>query len=341
MKLAIGASLDPKTGQPDIPFILRAEDLGYDSVWTAETWGLDGLSPLAFIAAHTRRIKLGTAVAHVDGRSAATLAMTAQTIDALAGGGRMRLGIGMSGPQVAEGWHGRAWGRPNYRLRDTVAILRKVWSGERVAHDGKEIQLPYQGPGSSGLGKPIRNAFSPVAPIPILIGAETPLNVRMTGEIADGLITFEGEPKQVAGWRPLLEEGFARRGSRPEAFELYSSVRVLETDDVKGAIEAEKKGVAMYIGGFGASSINFHRDAMAAKGYPEAARRVQELFLAGRRDEAAEAVPDDYIDERMLIGAPARIRERFGPWRDSGFTTLAIRTGNPDMLEMLAKENAG
>jgi len=241
----------------------------------------------------------------------------------------MRLGIGMSGPQVAEGWHGRAWGRPNYRLRDTVAILRKVWSGERVAHDGKEIQLPYQGPGSSGLGKPIRNAFSPVAPIPILIGAETPLNVRMTGEIADGLITFEGEPKQVAGWRPLLEEGFARRGSRPEAFELYSSVRVLETDDVKGAIEAEKKGVAMYIGGFGASSINFHRDAMAAKGYPEAARRVQELFLAGRRDEAAEAVPDDYIDERMLIGAPARIRERFGPWRDSGFTTLAIRTGNP------------
>jgi F420-dependent oxidoreductase-like protein len=266
--------------------------------------------------------------------------MTAQTIDALAGGGRMRLGIGMSGPQVAEGWHGRPWGRPNYRLRDTVAILRKVWSGERVAHEGREIQLPYRGPGASGLGKPIRNAFSPVAPIPILIGAETPLNVRMTGEVADGLITFEGEPKQVAGWRALLEQGFERRGSRPEAFELYSSVRVLETDDVKAAIEAEKKGVAMYIGGFGASTINFHRDAMAAKGYPEAARRVQELFLAGRRDEAAGAVPDEYVDERMLIGPLARVRERFRPWRDSGFTTLAVRTASAEMLEVLAKENA-
>ena len=332
MKLGIGANLDPVTGQPDIPFIQRAEALGYDSIWTAETWGLDGLTPLAFIAAHTRRIRLGTGIAHVDGRSAAGLAMAAQTIDALAGGGRMMLGIGMSGPQVAEGWHGRPWGKPNYRLRDTVAIIRKVWSGERVAHEGRELQLPYRGPGALGLGKPIRNAFRPVAPIP--------LNVRMTGEVADGLITFEGEPKQVAGLRTLLAEGFARRAdlSGVRDFELYSSVRVLETDNVQGAIAAEKPGISLMIGGFGAQSVNFHRDAMAAKGFAEAAERIQELFLAGRRDEAAAAVPDDYIDERMLIGPPDRIRQRFGAWRDSGFTTLSIRTSNPDTLELIARE---
>ncbi len=341
MKLAIGAGVYTGRPQPDIPFIKRAEELGFDSVWCAETWGADALSPLAFIAAHTSRIKLGTSIAHIDGRSAAMMAMTAQTIDAMAGGGRLQLGIGTSGPQVVEGWHGRPWGRPNYRLRDTVSVLRKVWSGERVEHDGREIQLPYNGPGAIGQGKPLRNALKPLAGIPILIGAETPLNVRMTGEVADGLITLHSVPRQIDEVRALLGEGSARRsdGKTVDDLQILGSVAVAVTDDVAGTIEKAKRGIALYAGGFGSKDVNFHKDAFAKRGYQAEADRIQELFLAGRRDEAAAAVPDEYVDEEMLIGPPARIRERFATWRDSGFTTLRIQTAREDVLELIAEAN--
>ena len=314
MKLAIGTALDLTTGRPDIERILRAEAMGYDSVWTSETWGDDALSPLAFLAGQTQKIRLATGIAHIDGRSAAMTAMVAQTVDSLAGGGRMMLGIGTSGPQVVEGWHGRPWGKPNYRLRDTVAIMRKVWSGEPVTHDGKEIQLPYRGPGSVGLGKPLKNAFRPRAPIPILIGAETPLNIRMTGQVADG--------------RTL------------DDLEIVGGVHVSLTNDVKGKIQKAKHGIALYAGGFGAKDMNFHKDAFAKRGYQAEADRIQELFLAGRRDEAAAAVPDEYVDEEMLIGPPARIKERFRAWRDSGFTTLRIQTTRDEALALVAEVNA-
>jgi F420-dependent oxidoreductase-like protein len=342
MKLAIGTGVAPGNPKPDIAFIRRAEALGYDSVWTGETWGADALSPLAFIAAHTDRIRLGTSIVHIDGRTAAMLAMTAQTIDAMAGGGRMMLGIGTSGPQVVEGWHGRPWGRPNYRLRDTVAILRKVWSGQHVEHHGNEIILPYTGPGSMGLGKPLRNAMKTVAPIPILIGAETPLNIRMTGEIADGLITLHTVPRQIGGVQALLAEGLARRGDgrTTDDLDIVGGVSVAVTNDVKGTIEKAKRGIALYAGGFGARDVNFHKDAFAKRGYAAEADRIQELFLAGRRDEAAATVPDEYVDEEMLIGPPARIRERFGAWRNSGFTTLRIQTAREDVLELIADANA-
>ncbi len=340
MKLAVGTGVGGNR-QPDIDFIRRAEALGFDSVWSGETWGTDGFSPLAFIAALTSKIRLGTSIVHVDGRTPVTTAMTAQTIDALAGGGRFLLGLGTSGPQVVEGWHGRPWGRPNYRLRDNVAIMRKVWSGEYVQHEGREIQLPYRGPDAIGLGKPLRNAMKGVEPIPIYIGAETDLNIRMTGEIAEGLLTLHTVPRQVNAVRSLLAQGVARRtdGRKVEDLEIVSGVSVTVTDDVPGAIAAAKRGIALYAGGFGARDINFHKDAFAKRGYQAEADRIQELFLAGRRDEAAAAVPDEYVDEEMLIGPLARIRERFLTWRDSGFTTLRINTNREDVLALIAQAN--
>ena len=340
MKLAIPTGIGGDR-RPNIAFIQRAEALGYDSVWTGETWGTDALSPLAFIAGLTDKIKLGTSIVHIDGRTPAMTAMTAQTIDAMAGGGRVLLGIGTSGPQVVEGWHGHPWGKPNYRLRDNVAIMRKVWRGERLEHDGKAIKLPYNGPDAIGLGKPLRNAMRDVPDIPILIGAETDLNIRMTGEIADGLLTLHTVPKQVANVRALLADGVAKRsdGKSLEDLEIISSVGVTVTDDVQGTIEAAKRGIALYAGGFGARDINFHKDAFAKRGYQAEADRIQELFLAGHRDEAAQVVPDEYVDEEMLIGPPERIKERFASWRDSGFTTLRISTNRDDVLELIADAN--
>ncbi|MET0183022.1 MAG: LLM class flavin-dependent oxidoreductase [Caulobacterales bacterium] len=340
MKLAIGGMLG-EDGKPNIARIKRAEAIGYDSVWTAETWGADAFSPLAYIAAHTSKIKLATGIAHVDGRTPAMTAMTAQTIDAMAGRGRVIVGIGTSGPQVVEGWHGRPWGKPNYRLRDNVAIMRKVWSGDRLEHDGKEIQIPYSGEGAIGLGKPLRNGMRDAKMIPIYIGAETPLNVKMTGEVGDGLITLHSVPKQVKEIQAQLSEGLSRRGDGRTLSDLgiVSGVYVIQTDDVAGTIKKAKEGIALYAGGYGAKEVNFHKDAFAKRGYQAEADRIQELFLAGRRDEAAAAVPDEYVEEEMIIGPPARIKEKFAAWRDSGFTTLRINTRNDDVLELVARAN--
>jgi F420-dependent oxidoreductase-like protein len=337
-KLAIGVSMG-QDGRPNIPFIQEAEALGYQSIWTGETWGMDALSPLAYIAGHTTKMKLGTSIAHIDGRTPAMMAMIAQTIDRMAGGGRVLLGIGTSGPQVVEGWHGRPWGRPNYRLRDTVAIMRKIWSGERVTHQGKEIQLPYEGPDASGLGKPLRNGLRNVQQIPILIGAETPLNLRMTGEVADGLVTLHSVPRQMPEILALVEEGMAHRkdGRTLQDFEVMGGVQVVITDDVKATIDKAKRGIALYAGGYGAKEVNFHKDAFAKRGYQKEADRIQELFLADRRDEAAEAVPDEYVDEEFLIGPVERVKARFKTWRDSAFTTVRIETRRVDVLETIAK----
>jgi len=339
MKLCL--SMGPGGATYKIPMekILRAEALGYDSVWTAETYGPDALTPLAYIAALTKKIKLGTGIAHIDSRTPANLAMMSMTIDMLAGGGRMILGIGVSGPQIVEGWLGRPWGRPNYRLRDTVAICRKVWRREYVEHHGKEIELPYRGPGSVGLGKPLKTFMHPLAPIPIYIGADTPLNIRMAGEVADGLLPMHltpGRTKEVIG---LLKEGFARRtdGMKWEDFAVKGGVGVRITDDVKGGLAAEKQHIALYAGGMGAKSINFHKEAMVKRGYGEAAERIQELFLAGRREEAEAAVPDEYVDEEYLIGPVERIKERWPAWRDSGMTHIGVRPGPMEVIELMAK----
>ncbi len=343
--MKIGLALGP--GDPDwkldVELAQRAEALGFYAVWTAETYGADVMTPLAYLAGHTKTIKLGTAIAQLDARPPANLAMCAQTIDKMAGMGRMIVGIGVSGPQIVEGWYGRPWGKPNTRIRDTVAICRKIWAREGpVAHDGKEIALPYRGEGSIGLGKPLRTAFHGSRHIPIWLGTHTPLNVRMTGEIADGWLGFHLVPSQVAEYKQMLQDGLDRRsdGKSMKDFDISGTIGVLLGDDVKAALQGPKQYIALYAGGMGAKDMNFHKEAMIKRGYGEAAQRIQELFLAGRREEATAAVPDEYVDEEYLAGPPARIAERFKAWRDCGMTHLMLRKTSPEIMEILARQVA-
>jgi F420-dependent oxidoreductase-like protein len=249
----------------------------------------------------------------------------------------MMLGLGVSGPQIVEGWYGRPWGKPNLRLRDYVAILKKVFRREYVAHEGHETRLPYKGEGSSGLGKPLKTILHPQG-IPVLLGTDTPLNVRMTAEVADGWLAMHVTPSTMAQARSMVGEGIAKRtdGMTMEKFEIHGTVGVKVNDDVKAALQEPEAQIALYAGGMGAKTKNFHKEAMIKRGYAEAAERIQELFLAGRKDEATAAVPDDYVDEEWLVGPPARIQERFKPWRDSGLSTLKIRTASPEVLEIIA-----
>ena len=339
MKLGLSVGLWNAETPIRVSLIQRAEELGFDSVWASETYGTDAITPLAFLAGHTSKIKLGTSIAQLDARTPANLAMCAQSIEALAGRGRMMLGMGASGPQIVEGWYGRPWGKPNARLRDTVAIVRKIFLREGpVSHDGAEISLPYHGERSSNLGKPLKSILTATPDIPILIGAGTPANIRLTGEVADGLLGFHLIPAMVSKVKTLLAEGAAKRsdGRKADDLLLHASLGVKLVDDVRGAIEGSKPQIALFVGGMGAKSKNYHKDAMAQQGYQEAADRIQELFLAGRKQEAAAAVPDEYVDDASLIGPPARIRERFKPWRDSDITTLNIGTYAVEVLELLA-----
>ncbi len=322
---------------------IRAEALGYESLWTSEAYGTDALSPLAYVGGLTKRIRLGTAVAQLAARTPAALAMAAQTIDALAGRGRMMLGIGVSGPQIVEGWYGQPWGRPNIRLRDYVAIIRKILDrAGPVAHDGREIALPYQGPGSCGLGKPLKSVFRGNRDIPILLGTVSPLNVRMTAEIADGWIGMHMTPASLPHMIAAIDEGLARRsdGRQRKDFRIQAMIGVHCDPDVKAALESLKPGLAIAIGGMGTRDKNYHADMMRLAGFAEAADRIQDLFLAGRKQEAAAAVPDDYLDEEALVGPPDRLRERAKRWREAGLDLLMMHNAGEAELDALAALNA-
>ena len=340
MKLAIniGYASGAQLSMP-IAAIRRAEELGYDSVWTAETYGSDAFSPLAFIAAQTSRIRLCTGIAQLAARTPANCAMTAQTIEELAGRGRIVVGLGVSGPQIVEGWYGQPWGKPTERIRDYVSIMRQIWQRQGpVSHDGSEIALPYIGPGASGLGKPLKSILHGNPNIPIMLGTSTPANVRLTGEIADGWVSMHFSPACMAADIRRLEQGFALRGSgRPADFEIAANVRLTLTDDVRMALDAAKPTIALYIGGMGAKGKNFHNDAMIARGYAAEAERIQELFLAGRKEEAAAAVPDEYVDDEGLIGPEARIIERLIRWLDTGATMLRLANPEIEAIEVLAR----
>jgi F420-dependent oxidoreductase-like protein len=327
--------------------ILRAEELGYDSIWTAESYGSDAITPLAFIAAHTKRIRLGSGVIQLAARTPANAAMCAATVDALAGGNRFILGLGVSGPQIVEGWYGEPWGRPYYRLRDYVTIVRKILERkEPVVHAGKEIALPYRGPGSSGLAKPLRSILhmNPKIPImnpkiPIMLGAENESIVRLCGELCDGFLPLGFVPGSLPHYRPWLKEGFRRAGGGKslDKFEIFPMVPVVVDGDVKAAMNRMKPEIALYAGGMGARSKNFHNELMIRQGFPEAAARIQELFLAGRKEEAAAAVPDELIDLRALVGTPDRIRSRYRAWEDSGAIGLLIRGAQHEAIELMAQ----
>jgi F420-dependent oxidoreductase-like protein len=338
MKLGIGLGYSGAAMRLAVERVQFAERLGYDSVWTAEAYGSDAMTPLAYLAAVTSRIRLGTGIIQLAARTPANAAMQAGTIDAMSSG-RFICGIGVSGPQIVEGWYGEPWGRPNVRIRDYVAIMKKIFNREApVTHDGKEIALPYTGPGSSGLAKPLRSILHMRPDIPIWLGTMTPANIRLTAEIADGWLAsmVPSEWPTVKTW---LEEGFQRAGGGKsfKDFEIYAGATVIVTNDVKSALDSIKPHRALYIGGMGARTKNFHNERMIRRGYPEAAARIQELYLAGRKDEAAAAIPDEFIDEEALVGPPERIRERFRAWEDTGVEGLRITSPQDEAYELMAE----
>lgn len=313
-----------------------AERLGYDSVWTAEAYGSDAITPLAFIAAHTDRIRLGTAVLQLAGRTPANAAMAMATLDQLAGGNRVICGIGVSGPQIVEGWYGQPWGKPYYRLKDYVSIMKKIWAREEpVTHDGKEIQLPFHGEGSLGIGKPLKSILHMNPDIPIWLGTGMESTVRLTAEIADGWLPLGYVPESAKLYDTWINEGLARGGKTPDQFERQAMTQVQVTDNVQGALDRLKPGIALYVGGMGHKSKNFHNEMMVRRGYGDAAAKIQELYLAKRKDEAIAAVPDEFVDEGALIGPPDRIKQRFKAWENAGVSGLTI-SGDEQAIRLMA-----
>lgn len=340
MKLGCAVEYAGRGVAVPIERIKRLEALGYDSVWTAEAYGSDAITPLAFIAAHTKRIRLGTGVIQVGARTPTMTAMQLGTLDALAGGGRVIGGLGLSGPQIVEGWYGTPWGNPKERLRDYVTIMKKIFAREGpVSHAGKEIRLPYDGPGSSGMGKPLKSILHFEKRPRIWLGTGAPEMVRLTAEIADGWLAFGMRPGNVATFKKWFEEGFARAGGGKGYgdFEIQGGVSVTLTNDVKSALQAGKPFVALYVGGMGHPKLNFHNKRMHREGWGAAAERITELFQAGRRDEAIAAVPDEYIDEGGLFGDEARIRDRWRKlWEPMPYTGVTVRTEQEEAYDLMA-----
>ncbi|MDA8047406.1 MAG: LLM class F420-dependent oxidoreductase [Actinomycetota bacterium] len=323
-----------------IEAIRRCEELGYHSVWTAEAYGADALSPLAHIGALTSRIKLGTAIAQLAARPPATLAMQAMTVDALSGGGRVIIGIGVSGPQIVEGWYGQPWGRPNARLRDYIEITRKVLDREGpVSHSGPEMSLPYRGPGALGQGKALKSILHPAARIPIWLASLGPRNTELGAELCDGWLPMGLGPEGTGPFAEALERGRARRAEhlRDAPLEVFGGCSVQITDDVRGALDAMKPLSAMYVGGMGSETHHYHREAMARRGFPEEAARIGELWRAGRKQEAVAAVPDEYLEQTALLGSPRRIRDRWPAVLAPGITGLIVSAEQIEAVELIAE----
>ena len=340
--MKLGLSIGYSKAQLDIPvqLVQRAEELGYDSVWTAEAYGSDAVTPLAYLAAKTGRIKLGTGIMQLAARTPANAAMSAATVDALAGGGRFIAGIGVSGPQIVEGWYGQPWVKPYWRMRDYVSIMRKIFAREApVAHEGREISLPYKGEGATGLGKPLKSILHMNPHIPIYLATGNETTVKLTAEIADGWLPMGFVPGAMTEYRPWLEEGFKRAGNGKsfKDFTVLASVHVEIDNDVKAALQRLKPEVALYVGGMGHRTKNFHNDIMVRRGFGDAARRIQELYLAHRKEEAIAAVPDEWVDLKSLVGPPARIKERYRAWEDSGADSLSVRSRQPEAIEVMAR----
>lgn len=344
--MKLGLMLGYSGAQMNIPveLVQHAEKLGFDSVWTAEAYGSDATSPLAYLAAVTKRIRLGTAIMQLAGRTPAMAAMQAATIDALAGGDRFIAGLGVSGPQIVEGWYGQPWGKPYYRIRDYVQIMKKIFAREAgLTHDGKEISLPYEGEGAMGIGKPLKSILHMNPNIPIWLGTGTESNVKLTAELADGWFPLAFVPGMMDFYRPWLEAGFKKAGGGKTLadLEIQPGISVVVTgaggDEIQSALNRMKPGIALYAGGMGHRDKNFHNDMMVRKGFPEAAAKIQELYLAGRKREAISAVPDEFCDDQALIGPPDRIRERYKPWENSGATGLTLSCRRTEGLELMAE----
>jgi F420-dependent oxidoreductase-like protein len=327
---------DPIAG---VELALEAERLGFHSVWTSEAYGTDAVSPLGWIAARTERIHVGSAIMQMPARSPAAVASTVATLDLLSGG-RVLLGLGTSGPQVAEGWHGQPFGRPLGRTREYVSIVREILRREApLEHHGEHYDIPYVGPGATGLGKPLKLIVHPLrSEVPIYLAAIGPRNVALTAEIADGWLPIFFSPERFAGVHaPSLEEGFATRGGRPEGWDLAPLVPVVVADDVGAARDFLKPLLALYVGGMGPRGRNFYTRLAERYGYGDAAARIQDLFLGGLKNDAIAAVPDALVDEVALVGDRARIADRLDAWRACGATTLILQARQPEALRLLAE----
>jgi F420-dependent oxidoreductase-like protein len=317
--------------------IAEAERLGVDSIWTAEAYGSDWLTPLAWWGASTERLKLGTAIVQMSARQPAATAMAAMTMDHLSGG-RFILGLGVSGPQVVEGWYGMPFAKPLARTREYVGILRDIWARKGpVTADGEHYKLPL--PGGTGLAKPLKSSIHPLREdIPIYLGAEGPKNVALCAELCDGWLAMLFSPTHQDANRAALQEGFARPGARrtPEEFEVCATVPFIVSDDVEGAIDSLRPFYALYFGGMGAKGTNFHANVAIRMGYEREVDEIQELYLSGRKDEAGAKIPRELIEELSLVGPPAKIRDDLAKWRESIVTTLLV-AGDAPTLRTIAE----
>jgi F420-dependent oxidoreductase-like protein len=326
--LKLGLSMGYWAGGPPpgmAETVLEAERLGYDSVWTAEAYGSDALIPLAWYGAATERIKLGSAIVQISARTPAATAMAAMTLDHLSSG-RLILGLGVSGPQVVEGWYGQPFAKPLARAREYIGILRDIWARQGpVINAGPHYPLPL--PDGTGLGKPLKSSIHPLREdIPIYLAAEGPKNIALAGELCDGWLALFYSPHFDDFYRQALDEGLAREGARrsKDEFEVAASVPLIVTDDIESAAEAVKPMYALYFGGMGARGANFHANVPIRMGYEQEVAKIQDLYLSGHKQEAAAAVPTKLIEELTLIGPTEKIRDQLEAWRESIVTTLLV-----------------
>jgi F420-dependent oxidoreductase-like protein len=339
MRLGLNLGYSGSTFTLNLPLILEAERLGFHSVWAAEAYGSDAVTPLAFVAARTERIYLGSAIMQMPARTPAMTAMTATTLDQLSGG-RFLLGIGASGPQVIEGWHGVAYGKPLGRAREYVAVVRAIWQREKpLEHTGEHYQIPYAGPDATGLGKPLKSILHGRADIPIYLAAIGPKNVALAAEIADGWLPVFFSPERMRMYRPSLDAGLAQSGGKKSlaTFDIAPTVRIALGDDVAACRTLMKPQLALYIGGMGARGKNFYNDLARRYGYEAAAEKIQDLYLSGKKAEAVAAVPDALVDEVALCGPRERIRDRLSAYKEAGVTTLICGTSQPEAVRLMAE----
>lgn len=337
--MRLGIMLGYASGKIRLPveLVREADRLGVYAVWTAEAYGSDAVAPLAWLGSQTERIRLGTAIMQMPGRTPANAAMTAMTLNQLSGG-RFLMGLGLSGPQVVEGWHGVSYARPLSRSREYVAIVRKIFRKERVTHDGEVYQLPYQGDDATGLGKPLKTTLDADPDIPIYLAALGPKNVALTAEIADGWLPIFFSPKRYEDvYRPHVEEGLARAGKRMETFDIAPMVSVVIDESLEACYNALRPMLALYIGGMGSREQNFYNDLAVRYGYEAAARDVQDLYLSGRRGEAMSKIPGGLIDEVALVGPQERVKERLQLWQESPITTLNMMIGDLETLRAMVE----
>lgn len=344
MRLGLNFGYMAAEAKRNLPLVQEADRLGFHSVWTAEAYGADAVTVATWLGAQTEQINVGTAIMQMPARTPAMTAMTASTIDLLTGG-RFLMGLGLSGPQVVEGWHGQPYGKPLEKTREYVEIVRTILRREEtLEHHGTHYDIPYRGDDATGLGKPLKLILHPVRnEIPVYLASLGPKNVALTAEIADGWLPVFYSPYKTDVFAQPIREGFARAekaSGKPKSlgdFDIAPTVPVVLMDDVEVARNVVKPMMALYIGGMGAKGRNFYNDLACRYGFEDAARQIQDLYLDGKKGEATALVPDDLVDEVALCGPADRIRDRIEPWKESGITTLICGTADIDSLRLLAE----